>query len=92
MTGVTLIFDIREVLIRCGYPVTGTKDDFTFTGVDGSVYEFSGTFLEDDRCYYLKDGERINAEWGAADDIGRNLIREAAGIEIASRQTIDKEK
>ncbi|MGX8774047.1 MAG: hypothetical protein ACSW8G_03205 [Bacillota bacterium] len=81
-----------EVLIRCGYPVTGTKDDFTFTGVDGSVYEFSESFVEDDRYYYLKDGGRINAEWGATDDIGRNLIREAAGIEIAQRKTIEEEK
>jgi hypothetical protein len=57
-----------EVLIRCGFEVTGEKDDYSFIGADGSVYAISQKYyvelregMSSKEClyYYLKDGERV---------------------------------
>lgn len=81
---------IYEVLSRNGYPVTGTKDDFAFNALDGSVYEMSESFIENDSFYYIKDGEHVPMEYYFYDHFNTNKIKELTGIEIEERWVIDR--
>lgn len=72
-----------EVLRREGYPVEGDKNDYTFTGIDGSVYEFSDYFSDGDWYYYLKDGERVDMEYYFYNHIYYTSIEDYTGIRLA---------
>ena len=82
---------IYEVLSRSGYPVSGTKDDFTFEGIDGSTYEMSESFIENDWYYYIKDGEHVPMEAYFYDHFYVGKVKEFTGIEVAEKWMIDRE-
>lgn len=82
---------LYEILYRSGYPVTGTKDDFIFTGADGSVYEMSESFIENESHYYIKDGVHVPMEYYFYDHFHVNKIKELTGIDVAERWMIEKE-
>jgi len=63
---------LYEILRREGFTVDGTADAFSFTGADGSEYEFSYSFNDypyesEERTlngyYYLKDGSRMPLQY-----------------------------
>ena len=83
---------IYEVLRRTGYPVYGTKDDFTFTGIDGSVYEMSESFIDNDWYYYIKDGEHVPMEAYFYDHFYSGELKEFTGIEVAEKWMIEREE
>lgn len=74
---------LYEILGREGIPAEGDKDDFAFTGTDGSVYEFSNYFSDGDWYYYLKDGERVKMEYYFYDHIYYTKIKDFTGIRLA---------
>ena len=82
---------IYEVLSRCGYPVTGTKDKFTFTGRDGGTYEMSESFIENDWYYYIKDGVHIPMDAYFYDHFNVSKLKELTGIEVSEKWMIEKE-
>ena len=60
---------LYEVLKRSGYAVSGTKERYSFKGIDGHTYEFSNDFAENQSYYYIMDGKRVPMEhnynhWG----------------------------
>ncbi len=81
---------IYEVLRRSGYPVSGTKDDFTFEGIDGSTYEMSESFIENEWYYYIKDGEHVPMDAYFYDHFNVGKVKEFTGIEVAEKWMIDK--
>lgn len=83
---------IYEVLNRSGYPVYGTKDDFTFTALDGSVYEMSESFVENDSYYYIKDGVHVPMEYYFYDHFYIGKLMELTGIDASERWMIEKEE
>lgn len=82
---------IYEVLSQSGYPVTGTKDDFTFTGIDGSTYEMSESFIENEWYYYIKDGTHVPMDAYFYDHFDTGKVKEFTGIEVAEKWMIDSE-
>ncbi len=82
---------IYEVLSRSAYPVSGTKDDFTFTGIDGSTYEMSESFIENEWYYYIKDGIHVPMDAYFYDHFNVGKIKEFTGIEVAEKWMIDRE-
>lgn len=83
---------IYEVLSRSAYPVTGTKDSFTFTGIDGSVYEMSESFIEDEWHYYIKDGVHVPMDAYFYDHFYVGKVKELTGIEVAEKWMIDRKE
>ena len=80
---------LYEVLLRSGYPVSGTEDDFIFTGTDGSVYEMSESFIENDSYYYIKDGVHVPMEYYFYNHFHVREIKELTGIEASERWMIE---
>jgi hypothetical protein len=71
-----------ELLVRNGYPVEGTKDDFAFTARDGSVYEYSNDFQENDAYYFIKDGEHVPMEYYFYNHLRVKEVEELTGIPV----------
>ena len=82
---------IYEVLRRTGYPVYGTKDRFSFTGIDGSTYEMSESFVENEWYYYIKDGVHVPMDAYFYDHFNTGKLREMTGIEVSERWIIERE-
>jgi hypothetical protein len=72
--------------------VSGTKDDFTFTGIDGSTYEMSESFIENEWYYYIKDGVHVPMDAYFYDHFNVGKVKEFTGIEVAEKWMIDREK
>ena len=70
-----------EVLKRCGYEVSGTKDRYSFKGIDGSVYEFSNDFIENQSYYYIRDGRHVPMEHYFYNHWRFHQIKEMTGIQ-----------
>ena len=73
---------LYEILVRNDYPVTGTKDDFTFEGIDGNTYEMSNAFIEDDWHYYLVNDEKTQMDAYFYNHLRPNEITELTGIRV----------
>jgi hypothetical protein len=86
-----------EVLLRCGFDVAGTTDDFSFTGSDGSVYSLGRKYYEEDYVewwaysvdfhYYLKDGERVDLDWTNS---GYNYLYKSEDFPALTGMTIEE--
>ena len=79
---------IYEVLSRSAYPVSGTKDEFTFEGIDGSIYQMSESYIENDWYYYIKDGEHVPMDAYFYDHFDVGKIKELTGIEVSEQWMI----
>lgn len=73
---------IYELLVRNGYPVEGTKDDFVFTALDGSVYEYANGFRENEWYYFIKDGEHVPMEAYFYNHLRVKEVEELTGIPV----------
>ncbi len=86
---------IYEVLKRNGYAVSGTKERYSFKGIDGSVYEFSNDFIENQSYYFIKDGKHVPMEFYFYNHWRFNEIEKMTGIkckyyyELAKKQGKD---
>lgn len=77
---------LYEVLSREGFSVSGTPTHYSFTGTDGSVYEFSYDFndmpYEDGKAgyYYLKDGVKTAMDYYFYTHFRTDFVEEITGI------------
>ena len=69
-----------ELLKRCGYPVEGSRLQFSFTGTDGSTYTFSDSFRQDEAYYYMKDGDVVFTDAYFYNHLGPKFVEEICGI------------
>lgn len=83
---------LYEVLLREGFEPEGTPEAFSFTGTDGSIYEFSYRFSDQpyevdftdsgyiDGYYYLVDGERVSMQYYFYNHFRSPLLEEMTGM------------
>ena len=88
---------LYEVLSREGFEPDGTPDAFSFTGVDGSEYEFSYWFndqpyevdWEDQSVvngyYYLKDGQRVSMDYYFYNHFRNGLFERMTGMTFVEK-------
>lgn len=81
---------IYTILEREGYPVTGSENDFTFTALDGSEYELSLDFRENDSYYFIRDGVHVPMEFYFYNHFRVYWLEEKTGIIVRERWEIEE--
>ena len=81
---------IYELLVRNGYPVSGTAEDFSFRGVDGNTYELSDSFRENDWYYYKVNNEKTPMDAYFYNHFALRQVREWTGIEAAEAWEVER--
>ncbi len=73
---------IYEILIRNGYPVTGTAEEYTFTGTDGNTYRFSDSYRNEETYYYYLNDTETPMEYYFYNHIRLYRIAEITGLDL----------
>ncbi len=83
---------IYEILVRSGYPVEGTIEQYSFTSPDGSTYTFSNDFKEDEWYYYLLNGEKTPMESYFYNHWSYGRMKDLCGLEVMPLWAYEKEQ
>ncbi len=83
---------IYEILSRNGYPVTGTRERYSFRDLEGNVWEMSEDFRDEDGWYYYYNGEKSTEEFAfpRREHINLYRLKELTGLDLISRYELDQ--
>lgn len=73
---------LYEILLREGFDITGTYEEYSFEGIDHSLYEISYNYSIDNYHYYLKDGEKVLMPYAASIHFAVSEIEKMTGLKI----------
>lgn len=73
---------LYEILVKEGFEVNGDSNQYSFVGVDNSIYEISYSFVEDQWYYYKKDDEKIRMRVDFYNHFDCGTIEEFTGLKL----------
>ena len=80
---------LYEVVKAEGWPIDGDPHHYSFTAPDGSIYEFSYDFKENNAYYYLKDGETVMMDYWFYDHFNRGRLKELFGLDLMAAYELE---
>ncbi|MBQ7568493.1 hypothetical protein IJT17_06780, partial [bacterium] len=69
----------------------GSKERYSFRGIDGHTYEFSNVFIDNQAYYYIQDGKRIPMKTYFYNHWPFYSIKQMTGLQCAYSSSIAKE-
>lgn len=85
---------LYEILKKENIEVTGDSNQYTFTGIDGSVYGISYDYVQDNAYYYLKDDTKVFMEYNFYNHFRCKQLKEITGLDLVDvhdRKKYEKE-
>ena len=73
-----------------GYDVQGDAHHYSFTAKDGSSYEFSYDFRENEAYYYLKDGEKVPMDYYFYNHFVPGRLQSMFGLDVKLQYEVQK--
>lgn len=82
---------LYEILKQAGFDPSGSPAHYTVSAPDGTVYEFSYDFIENDAYYYLRNGEKTDTGYYFYNHFQYRKVEEMFGVSVRAAYQLEEQ-